>query len=342
MKISVKNFKIKDIIALKSEINLTPIYQRGSVWSAKKRKLLIDSILMGIDIPKIYFRNISDALYKFEISDGQQRLRAILDFIDDKYKLDRCVVNNIDFSGKKYSEFSSDEKDIISNYELTISTIEEATSLEVRTLFSRLQMGEHLIPSELRNALASNVSYAINMLATTNPFFASCKIPSSRFKHQDYIAHAIALIHFHNKSDLKASLLLKLYQELAVSYPNEHFKNSAAVLKVMEEVNTKAKFKIINKWAFVDTFYFIYRHIENINQLDTTCYADSFLEFEKRRLQHGNSPEKLLLGEKVSEADRSLYNYIQAFKTSGGHPKNIQSRQDVFDFLFTPCITVKS
>lgn len=66
------------------DINPTPTYQRSSVWKPEQRQMLIDSILREIDMPKIYLRELKDGDFKYEIIDGQQRMRTIWDFLNNK------------------------------------------------------------------------------------------------------------------------------------------------------------------------------------------------------------------------------------------------------------------
>jgi uncharacterized protein with ParB-like and HNH nuclease domain len=68
---------------------LDPEYQRQSdIWNLEKRQLLIDSIINGYDIPKLYFhkyprpKKIRGNHYTYAIIDGKQRLESIWKFID--------------------------------------------------------------------------------------------------------------------------------------------------------------------------------------------------------------------------------------------------------------------
>lgn len=72
-------------------------YQRGLVWNMEQKQLLLDSIYNGIEIGKFVFRERSwDTLCKemiedghafsYECVDGKQRLNAILDFLQNKFK----------------------------------------------------------------------------------------------------------------------------------------------------------------------------------------------------------------------------------------------------------------
>lgn len=59
------------------QIDPNPTYQRSSVWKTPQKQLLIDSILRDFDIPKFYLRVNNSSKFKYEIIDGQQRIRAL-------------------------------------------------------------------------------------------------------------------------------------------------------------------------------------------------------------------------------------------------------------------------
>src|SRR5215471_21057116 len=78
----------------RQEIELEPDYQRiGGIWTREKRELLLDSLLNGFDVPKLYFHEFvppkqkGSRKYRYAIIDGKQRLQTIWDFIDDKITL---------------------------------------------------------------------------------------------------------------------------------------------------------------------------------------------------------------------------------------------------------------
>ena len=72
-----------------NDIDFAPVYQRKSrIWSPKDKQFLIDSIINGFDVPKIYladftFMNtvLNRANKKYAIIDGKQRFETIFDFL---------------------------------------------------------------------------------------------------------------------------------------------------------------------------------------------------------------------------------------------------------------------
>src|SRR5207249_3787695 len=76
--------------ARRTKIDMEPAYQRrGRLWSIADKAYLVDSILNGFDIPKLYiadFTYTDTVLNKkklpYAIIDGKQRFEAIFDFFD--------------------------------------------------------------------------------------------------------------------------------------------------------------------------------------------------------------------------------------------------------------------
>src|SRR5574337_1704373 len=76
----------------KGSLLLNPKYQRNPIWSIGQKCFLIDSLISGNPIPQVYINVKTRILGKqllttYEVVDGQQRLRAILEFMDNKYSL---------------------------------------------------------------------------------------------------------------------------------------------------------------------------------------------------------------------------------------------------------------
>ena len=63
-------------------------YQREHVWGKKDKIALIDSIFENVDIGKFVFvqRSMGHKGKLYEILDGKQRLTAITEFVEDRYK----------------------------------------------------------------------------------------------------------------------------------------------------------------------------------------------------------------------------------------------------------------
>jgi uncharacterized protein with ParB-like and HNH nuclease domain len=80
MDINKKPWPILSVCGIKNAIDTNPDFQRPPVWSRGQKQLLIDTILQGYDIPKLYWRKTSNRPERYDVVDGQQRLRAIFEF----------------------------------------------------------------------------------------------------------------------------------------------------------------------------------------------------------------------------------------------------------------------
>ncbi len=265
--------------------------------------MLVDSILRGIDLPKIYLRKIKHGIYHYEVADGQQRINAINLFMNDKLALSTQIYKGLDLSkigsfqvgGKKKSELNIKLRKKFENHKLTIAIVEEASNSEIRTLFGRLQMGDPLNPAEIRNAIISTLGDNIDLLVREHDFFSKSKINSERFKRQDFLVHCFALLHYGNKSDLKAPLFQRLYYDLSDQTPERHIEVAFKTLTAMYHIDMAGRKRIVNKWSFVDIFFLISSKIETIDKIDFKLFSKIFQDFERLRAKT-KKPELLIQG----------------------------------------------
>jgi hypothetical protein len=348
MEIIKEIWSIQELIKSKVSIDPRPQYQRTSVWNIDRKAFLIDSILRGYDLPKFYFTYHKDKTprgYTFEVADGQQRIKAIWDFFEDKYPLKKnTIIEGVDLSHVKYSQLTRKFKEAFENYDLNISNILSSLSGEVNDLFTRLQKGVSLNPPELRHAMISNIGIFIDKFVevqqTSGFFQADSKIPDLRFKHQEYIDHVIALVHYKNEKDLKATTIAQLYIDFADNKKDtfaEYFDKATLVLKAMSKINAYKKGIFKNKWSFVDAFWLLYRNIDILSKIDSQKFAKLFVDFENERRKFNANPEELLSIEN-HRFGRLLFDYIQAFNKEGANKGNIQQRAKVFDKIFSPLL----
>lgn len=137
----------------KGQLKLNPEFQRGSVWPPAARTYLIDTVLRHLPVPKIYVRTKVDLLTKRsyrEVVDGQQRLRAIIDFGSDKFALGP---RSKEFAGKRYSNLSPEEQERFLGYQIAVDQLINASDADVLEVFSRLNSYTVPVnPPELRHA----------------------------------------------------------------------------------------------------------------------------------------------------------------------------------------------
>src|ERR1700735_1624507 len=115
----------KDIALLyqlhrENQLVLAPEFQRDNVWPSQAKAYLIDTILTSRPIPPLFFqRTVSAQTGRtvYSVIDGQQRLRAIFEFIENRFRLSES--KNKPFYKKKFKDLSGDQQREILNYDLT-------------------------------------------------------------------------------------------------------------------------------------------------------------------------------------------------------------------------------
>jgi hypothetical protein len=153
---NTRNYSVRDFEEWKQrgELVLAPKFQRRDVWSDKARSYLIDTIIRGKPIPKIYMRQDVDPKTRRtvrEIVDGQQRLRTVLAFIKDGFKISKA--HHADFGGKYFTGLDRDTQRDILKYEFVVDLLQDMPDNEVYDVFARINTySEKLKPQELRNA----------------------------------------------------------------------------------------------------------------------------------------------------------------------------------------------
>lgn len=136
------------------ELDLSPKYQRNSVWNENAKAYLIDTIIRGLPIPPIFMRQRVDVytrINKREIIDGQQRVRAILEYVEDRFPIKKS--HNKDLGGKKYSELDEDIKSDILEFEIVTEIVNTKVDSQIYDMFARLNSNNYVLnKQEIRNA----------------------------------------------------------------------------------------------------------------------------------------------------------------------------------------------
>jgi len=146
-------------------LELSPSFQRRSVWTKPQKSYFIDTVYRGLPVPIIFLRERTDVdtlSTVREVIDGQQRLRTVLSFIDPtslKNTTDKDLFlvqkkHNPDLAGKAFAKLSQYEKTRILSYQLSVHVLPSDTSdAEVLSIFARMNStGSKLNEQELRNA----------------------------------------------------------------------------------------------------------------------------------------------------------------------------------------------
>jgi hypothetical protein len=137
-------------------------YQREKVSTRKWQRELMLTILINTyaGIPEIHIRviEISKNNYRFELIDGQQRVRAIMDFLNGDYVLPQgTVIGRCDLSGMNAQALKDTYPMVyqrILDYRISCKWYEDLTDQQTANLFIKvLNNVNDMKPQELRNAI---------------------------------------------------------------------------------------------------------------------------------------------------------------------------------------------
>lgn len=152
----------------RDEIDMEPPYQRrGRLWSTSDKAFLVDSILNGYDVPKIYVADftwgessLNRSQLPYAIIDGKQRFEAIFDFFDDKLVLNPGFVFLPDpalkLGGLGYRDLKNqyaEVAEIFEVYPLSVMSVFSPDEDPINDLFVRLNRSKSLTGAEVRNAM---------------------------------------------------------------------------------------------------------------------------------------------------------------------------------------------
>jgi hypothetical protein len=158
-----KDHSIRELLMMKAakELDLRPSYQRNFVFDKQKASRLIESILLDVPIPAIYFAEEADG--KYSVIDGQQRLTSFISFIDEKFPV-MSAYTDFTLSGlrlltglnkKRFSNLDSKMQLKIKNTALHTIIIKNDSDEDVKfEIIERLNTGSmKLNEDEIRNSV---------------------------------------------------------------------------------------------------------------------------------------------------------------------------------------------
>lgn len=135
-----------------SRLEINPDFQRRAVWSEAAKISLIDTILRNIPMPKfLVATSIFQGSTHRSVIDGQQRIRAMLEFISDRFALKRPYDG--EYAELKFSELPETIQNKILSYSLDFNEIRGASETTLRDIYSRVnKYNVRLNKQELRRA----------------------------------------------------------------------------------------------------------------------------------------------------------------------------------------------
>lgn len=234
-------------------IDMNPVYQRkGGIWSEREKSFLIDSILNGYDIPKVYLADftyseapdLNPKSLDYAIIDGRQRFEAIFGFFGGSVKIaddfEYIADPNLELGGLGLAELRVNYPLIAQGFEdfhLTVVSVITNDEDRINELFVRLNSGKALTGAEIRNAMRGDLPDLVRALVT-HGFFTN-KIAFNTKRGQELNAAAkLLMIEFRGQLvDTKRKQLdgfakdLDFEDDYSESREIEHFSEAASEIE---------------------------------------------------------------------------------------------------------------
>lgn len=284
--------------------------------------MLMDTILREYDIPKLYFQVVGEKRERYDVVDGQQRIRAIWEYFGGQYALQSNAddIDGLRIAGLRYDELPIDLRIGLDNYQLHIVLIEGADEDEVREMFLRLQNGTSLKAQEKRNAMPGAMRDAIKELAAL-PFWGKAKFGPERFNYDQVSAQLMAMELAGGPTNIKNTDLNRMYEKNRCFELNGSvFREAKRKLKEMDEIFTE-KSPELEKQNVIAFYALISILMEKYNYPSVRDSLRGWLvAFEQRRiLEESKTPDD-------DEIDVEWVTYIEKTKHATDSRDNIRHR----------------
>ena len=328
MKTHSRTWPVPTVKARKKKIDPKPQYQRGLVWSLSQKQLLIDSILRGYDIPKLYLRKIDNPDYDWEVVDGQQRLRAIWDFLENNYAVseDSDPVDGHEVAGKVYEDLHYGIKEDLDAYTLDVVVIEEAEDQEIDDLFLRFQNGVPLNSAEKRNAISGNMRDFICKTALEhNLMTRSVAFSSRRYSHDEVVAQMMLMEIHGGITTVRTAQLKEMYKTYKNFKTNPSAANAAKRLKKVMNFLAKAfpqKCPDLTKGNLLSLYIVASESMGKYAIADRAReFGEWFVKFEQQRKLDEDKPE--------DEREERMVSYQMAVSQQTASATSLGKRREI-------------
>ena len=344
-------------------LNLSPVFQRDSVWSEIQRRKLVRSIYENIPIPSIYlYERFQDNRTVYDVIDGKQRLETIFRFIGVKgfkkksfwFKTEWMEEGNYNHDYCTWRDLEDIEKQHILDYPIQTITVKGSQS-DIAEIFVRINStGSKLTAQEIRDAkyLKSPFLQEIHKIGKQKwiqEFFKRNRILSSnrltRKKHIELISELIISINSGGPVNKKKAIEDAMKMDvIRGNHLNNLSKEFKSVLKTIESIFPNFRstrfigltdfytlFLLVWKWKFQRGFVL---KVGNASRL-----AEYYLVNFSNKIDIIREKQKKL--QKIDEFESVYSDYLRTVQSGTDDITNRKRRETILDNLLSDCFSVK-
>ena len=328
-------------------------YQRRSVWSEKDKIRLIETILLNLIIPELFFwpaeTDPETGESIIHIVDGQQRIKAITSFISNEFKLKKQYLMEDEtkesYGNMFFKNLPAETRQAFWNYKLMIIEIDrKATRENIVNMFRRLNLTDYnLNDQEKRNSISGDFA-ALTRELSELPFWEKYKLFNNtdikRMKDVEFCGSLVLLYRqgIIDQTDQRA--LNQAYEDLQNNYIDAE-NDKCAIISAIDLIKNffvsdeilkflKRKAQLYSLFSVV---FFMQR--EKIDITDST--KNQLAEFVKLYSIFDNNMDLSL---NVSNDEKKIFDWLKKYKLASSEGLNKHTnrmiRYNVLkDFLFS-------
>lgn len=287
------DYSVEFIVSMMQDnkIVLAVPFQRKYVWKDDKASQLIESIIMNVPIPPIYFSEEEDG--KWLVVDGLQRLNSLKRYFENEFGLKKLDILK-DIEKLKYKDLPPKAKSLLANGQLRANVLRKDTHPDIKyDIFMRLNKGAVTLNyQELRNCLyRGDLNNIAKKLAKSNENFLqilNLKEPHNRFLDVEFIIRFFALSENLTINE-KGEYVIEDYKGRMVTYLNEFMeKNKSLPIKEQEfyeNLFNETIEKVVIVFGVESSFRDISTHKNIVNKSLADCIMLAFLHYDIKTLK---------------------------------------------------------
>lgn len=324
-------------------------YQRRKVWNDQDKVRLIETILMELVMPEVFFwttdRDPDTGVASTHIVDGQQRINAIVDFIGGEFTLNERYLMNDEMKnlcGKKsFKELDQSFKNKIWEYPISIVEIDPVCKIsEIKELFYRLNLTNYnLNQQEKRNSKDSIFGDKSEALSTYD-FWKKAKLFSSadakRMKDVEYCCSIYILANEGIVDQTNGKKINNYYDDYKDEFDtDDKLKNKILkAMSVIEDIIDKTTISFVSKKAQMYTlFCVIFKMFET-----GETFVDFFEKIKVFVLAYSKFRNEFVL-EYEDDLTATVFADIKKYKLASSEGINkVANRTIRFEILYKICV----
>lgn len=195
-----KEYPVEVIVSkYEKEQIFVPHYQRNYVWKKEEKSRFIESVFLGVPIMP-FLVSVSGDEAELEIIDGSQRIRTLVEYCGDGFKLSG-LKKLTELNGTVFSDLIESRKNKFKLRDFRFHVVTDKADIDIRSdIFNRVNTSANkLKPSEIRKGAYQGEFYNFIIECSKFELFRKvCPIPESKAQRGEYEELALRFFAYAN------------------------------------------------------------------------------------------------------------------------------------------------